>query len=63
MVSKSSRWARYQGNKSHFSLVEEPVSVDRQHLGRDRMAVAANRPKHQNCEELRSVLREKSSAA
>ena len=39
------------------------MSVDRQHLGRDRMAVAANQPKHQNCEELRLVPREKSSAA
>ena len=63
MVLNNSPWARYKGDKSHLSLVEEPVSVDRQHISCDHMAVAANRPKLQNCEELLSVPREKSSAA
>ena len=63
MVLNSSPWAPYQGNKSHLSLLEDLVSVDRQHLGRDHMAVAANQPKRQNCEELLLVPWEKSSAA
>lgn len=64
MVLHNSHWAGCQGNKSHLSLVKEPVSVDRhQHLGGDHMAVAANRPKRPNCEELLSVPRENSSAA
>ena len=59
MVLNNSPWAQYQGDKSHLSLVEEPVSVERQHVGRDHMVVAANRPKLQNCEELRLVPQEK----
>ena len=64
IVLNNSPWARYQEDKSHLSLVKEPVSVDRdQHLDRDHMAVAANRPKRQNCEELLAVPRETLSAA
>ena len=63
MVLNNSPWARYQGDKSHLSPVEEAVSVDKQHLGRDHMAVAANRPKLQNCEELLLVPRERSPAS
>ena len=60
MVLNNSPWTRYRGDKSHLSLIKEPVSVNRrQHVGRDHMAVTANRPKRQNCEELLSVLREK----
>ena len=59
----NSPWAPYHWDKSHVSLVEEPVSVDRQHLGRVHMVVAASRPKLQNCEEFPLVPREKSSAA
>lgn len=61
MVLNNSPWTRYQGDKSHLSLVKEPASVDRrQHVvGHDHMAVTANRPKCQNCEELLSVPREK----
>ena len=63
MVLNNSSWAQYQGDKSHLSLIEQPVSVDRQHLGRDHMVVAANVAKLQNCEELLLVPRGKSSGA
>lgn len=60
MVLNSSPWTRYRGDKSHLSLIKEPVSVNRRKhvVGRDHMAVTVNRPKRQNCEELLSVLRE-----